>query len=74
LVLCDRQTSKTAIAIDTTLNQRNQNVLRVYCAIGQRASGVAEGIATLCEKGAMNYTIVIVTEGNDPPDLAYIAP
>jgi F-type H+-transporting ATPase subunit alpha len=49
-------------------------VLCVYCAIGQRASGVAKVIATLREKGAMDYTIVVVTEGNDPPGLAFIAP
>jgi F-type H+-transporting ATPase subunit alpha len=74
LILGDRQTGKTAIALDTILNQRDQNVLCVYCAIGQRASGVAKVIAALREKGAMDYTIVVVTEGNDPPGLAYIAP
>jgi F-type H+-transporting ATPase subunit alpha len=74
LILGDRQTGKTAIALDTILNQRDQNVLCVYCAIGQRASGVAKVIATLREKGALEYTIVVVTEGNDPPGLAYIAP
>ena len=74
LILGDRQTGKTAIALDTILNQRDQNVLCVYCAIGQRASGVAKVIATLREKGAMDYTVVVVTEGNDPPGLAYIAP
>lgn len=74
LILGDRQTGKTAIALDTILNQRGQNVLCVYCAIGQRASGVAKVIATLRERGAMDYTIVVVTEGNDPPGLAYIAP
>jgi F-type H+-transporting ATPase subunit alpha len=74
LILGDRQTGKTAIAIDTILNQRGQNVVCVYCAIGQRASGVAKVIATLRDKGAMEYTVVVVTEGNDPPGLAYIAP
>jgi F-type H+-transporting ATPase subunit alpha len=74
LILGDRQTGKTAVALDTILNQRDQNVLCVYCAIGQRASGVAKVIATLREQGAMDYTIVVVTEGNDPPGLAYIAP
>ena len=74
LILGDRQTGKTAIAIDTILNQRDQNVLCVYCAIGQRASAVAKAVATLQEKGAMDYTVVVVTEGNDPPGLAYIAP
>ncbi len=74
LIVGDRQTGKTAIALDTILNQRDQNVLCVYCAIGQRASGVAKVVATLREKGAMDHTIVVVTEGNDPPGLAYIAP
>ena len=72
LILGDRQTGKTAIAIDTILNQRD--VLCVYCAIGQRASSVAKTIASLRENGAMEYTVVVVTEGNDPPGLAYIAP
>ena len=49
-------------------------MLCVYCAIGQRASAVAKAVATLREKGAMDYTVVVVTEGNDPPGLAYIAP
>jgi F-type H+-transporting ATPase subunit alpha len=74
LILGDRQTGKTAIAIDTILNQQGSNVLCVYCAIGQRASGVAKTVAALREHGAMEYTTVVVTEGNDPPGLAYIAP
>jgi len=74
LILGDRQTGKTAIALDTILNQRGKNVLCVYCAIGQRASGVAKVISTLREQGALEYTIVVVTEGNDPPGLAYLAP
>lgn len=74
LILGDRQTGKTAIALDTILNQRDQNVLCVYCAIGQRASSVAKTVALLREQGAMDYTVVMVTEGNDPSGLAYIAP
>ena len=74
LILGDRQTGKTAIALDTIINQKGKNVLCVYCAIGQRASSVAKVVATLREKGAMEYTIVIVTEGNDSPGLKYIAP
>ncbi len=74
LILGDRQTGKTAIALDTILNQRDKNVLCVYCAINQRASGVAKVVASLREGGAMDYTIVVFTEGNDPPGLAYIAP
>ena len=74
LILGDRQTGKSAIAIDTILNQRDQNVVCVYCAIGQRAASVAKVIANLRENGAMDYTVVVVAEGNDPPGLAYIAP
>jgi F-type H+-transporting ATPase subunit alpha len=74
LILGDRQTGKTAIAVDTILNQHGQNVVCVYCAIGQRASAVAKTVAILREKGAMEQTVVVVTEGNNPPGLTYIAP
>ncbi len=74
LILGDRQTGKTAIAIDSILNQRGQDVLCVYCAIGQRASATAKTLATLREQGALDYTLVVLTEGNDAPGLTYIAP
>ena len=74
LILGDRQTGKTAIAIDAILNQRGKNVICVYCAIAQRASSVAKVIANLREKGAMEYTVVVVAEGNDAPGLVYITP
>ncbi len=74
LILGDRQTGKTAIAIDTILNQRGQDVLCVYCAIGQRAAAVAKAVAVLREREAMAYTVVVVAEGDDAPGLAYIAP
>ncbi len=74
LILGDRQTGKTAIAIDTILNQRGKDVLCVYCAIGQRAAAVAKAVAVLREHGAMAYTVVMVAEGNDAPGLSYIAP
>ena len=74
LILGDRQTGKTSIAIDTIINQRNQNVICIYCAIGQRTAAVAQIIAKLHEKGAMDYTTVVVAEGNDSPGLQYIAP
>ena len=74
LILGDRQTGKTAIALDTILNQRGKNVICVYCAIGQRASAVAKVVANLRTKGALDYTVVVVAEGNDAPGLAYIAP
>lgn len=74
LILGDRQTGKTSIAINTILNQHGQNVVCIYCAIGQRASAVAKVVADFAEKGALDYTIVVATEGNDPPGLIYIAP
>jgi F-type H+-transporting ATPase subunit alpha len=74
LILGDRQTGKTAIAIDTILNQRGQNVVCIYNAIGQRASAVAQVIAELQTRTAMEYSVVVVSEGNDAPGLTYIAP
>ena len=74
LIIGDRQTGKTAIAIDTILNQRGQNVLCIYCAIGRRASAVAKVIAELTDHGAMEYTMVMVAEGNDAPGLVYVTP
>lgn len=74
LIMGDRQTGKTAIAIDAILNQKDKNVLCVYCAIGQRASAVAKVIANLRAKDAMDYTVVVVAEGNNSPGLEYIAP
>ena len=74
LLLGDRQTGKSSIAIDTILNQRDKNVFCFYCAIGQRTASVAKAIATLRAEGAMEYTTVVVTEGNGPPGLSYIAP
>jgi F-type H+-transporting ATPase subunit alpha len=74
LILGDRQTGKTAVAIDTILNQRGKNVICVYCAIGQRAASVAKVIAKLRDNGAMDYTVVLVAEGNEAPGLSYVAP
>jgi F-type H+/Na+-transporting ATPase subunit alpha len=74
LILGDRQTGKTAIAIDAILNQRGSNVICVYCAIGQRASAVAKVVAKLRDNGAMEYSVVVVAEGNEAPGLAYITP
>lgn len=74
LILGDRQTGKTTIAIDTILNQKGKNVICVYCAIGQKASSVAKTLAVLKNNHALDYTVVVVTEGNDPPGLDYIAP
>ncbi len=74
LILGDRQTGKTAIAIDAILNQKGQNVVCVYCSIGQRASAVAKVVANLQEKGAMEYTVVVAIEGEAAPGLVYVTP
>lgn len=74
LILGDRQTGKTAIAIDAIINQRGGDVLCVYCAIGQRASAVARVVATLRDNAAMEHTVVVVAEGDGAPGLLYIAP
>jgi F-type H+-transporting ATPase subunit alpha len=74
LILGDRQTGKTALAVDTILNQRGQNVICIYNAIGQRASAVAKVVADLRAHGAMQYSLVVVSEGNDAPGLTYMAP
>ncbi len=74
LILGDRQTGKTAMAIDAILNQHGKGVVCVYCAIGQRGSAVAKAVATLRDHGAMDHTVVVVAEGNEPPGLTYIAP
>lgn len=74
LILGDRQTGKTTIAVDTIINQHDQNMLCIYCTIGQRASAVAKVVDQLQRHGAMAYTTVVVTEGNNPPGLSYIAP
>ena len=74
LILGDRQTGKTSIAIDTIVNQRGRDVVCVYCSIGQRASAVAKVVAVLKAQGAMAYTVVVVAEGNQAPGLLYVAP
>lgn len=74
LILGDRKTGKTALALDMIVNQRDQNVVCIYCAICQRASAVAKSIRLLQEKGAMDYSIVMVTEGNDTAGMNFIAP
>ena len=74
LIIGDRQTGKTAIAVDAILNQTDSGVLSVYCAIGQRASAVARVIQSLREGGAMDRTIVVVASGEDAPGLQFVAP
>ncbi|MEM8503496.1 MAG: F0F1 ATP synthase subunit alpha [Cyanobacteria bacterium P01_D01_bin.1] len=74
LIIGDRQTGKTAIAIDTILNQADQDVICVYVAIGQKASSVAQVIGVLEERGALDYTVVVAANANDPAALQYLAP
>jgi F-type H+/Na+-transporting ATPase subunit alpha len=74
LILGDRQTGKTAIAVDAILNQQGTGVLSIYCAIGQRASAVARVIQSLREGGALERTIVVVASGEDAPGLQFVAP
>ena len=74
LILGDRQTGKTAIALDTVINQRDKDVLCVYCAIGQRSSAVAKLIANLRQHRAIEYSIVVVAGGDAPPGLQFVAP
>ena len=74
LIVGDRQTGKTTIAVDAILNQRDSGVISVYCAIGQRASAVARVVADLRRAGALGRTIVVVAGGDDAPGLQFIAP
>jgi F-type H+-transporting ATPase subunit alpha len=74
LIIGDRQTGKTAIAIDTILNQKDNDVICIYVAIGQKASSVAQLVASLRKKGAMDYTIVVNASASETAPLQYIAP
>ena len=74
LIIGDRQTGKTAIAIDTILNQKDEDVICIYVAIGQKASTVAQLVQNLENKGAMEYTIVVSATASDVAPLQYIAP
>ncbi len=74
LIIGDRQTGKTSVAIDTILNQKGKNVVCVYVAIGQKASSVAKVINTLEKNGALDYTVIVSSPASDPAPLQYIAP
>ncbi|AKG23935.1 F0F1 ATP synthase subunit alpha [Calothrix sp. 336/3] len=74
LIIGDRQTGKTAIAIDTIINQKEEDVVCVYVAIGQKASTVANVVQTLQDKGAMDYTVVVAANASDPATLQFFAP
>ncbi|GAW29423.1 F0F1 ATP synthase subunit alpha [Carboxydocella sp. ULO1] len=74
LIIGDRQTGKTAVAIDTIINQKNTDVICIYVAIGQKASTVANVVKTLEDHGAMDYTIVVAATASEPAPMLYIAP
>ena len=74
LIIGDRQTGKTAIAIDTIINQKGSDLVCIYVAIGQKLSTVAQTVATLEQYGAMEHTIVVVAGAEDPAPLQYLAP
>jgi F-type H+-transporting ATPase subunit alpha len=74
LIIGDRQTGKTSIAVDTIINQKTEDVVCVYIGVGQKASTVAQVVNVLEEKDAMRYTIIVSASANDPATLQYIAP
>ena len=74
LIIGDRQTGKTAIALDTIINQKGQGVICIYVAIGQKRSTVAQVVKTLADHGAMEYTIIVAATASDPAPMQYIAP
>jgi F-type H+-transporting ATPase subunit alpha len=74
LIIGDRQTGKSAIAIDTIINQKGEDVVCVYVAVGQKAASVANVVEVLREKGALDYTIVVAANASDPAALQYLAP
>jgi len=74
LIIGDRQTGKTAIAIDTILNQKDQDVVCVYVAIGQKAASVAQVTEVLRERGALDYTVIVAANASEPAALQYLAP
>ncbi len=74
LIIGDRQTGKTAIAVDTILNQRDKNVICVYVAIGQKASSIAQVVSNLKEREALKYTIIVAAPADSPATFQYLAP
>ena len=74
LIIGDRQTGKTTIAVDTILNQNGKDVICVYCAVGQKASTVSQVVMTLKNAGAMKYTVVVASTASDSPAMQYLAP
>jgi len=74
LIIGDRQTGKTAVALDTIINSKGNNLICIYCAIGQKRSSIAQVVKTLTDFGAMDYTIVVAASASEPAPMQYIAP
>ena len=74
LIIGDRQTGKTSIALDTIINQQGEECICVYVAIGQKAASIAQAVTTLKERNALDYTVIVAASANDPATLQYIAP
>ncbi|HEX6467330.1 MAG TPA: F0F1 ATP synthase subunit alpha [Terriglobales bacterium] len=74
LIIGDRQTGKTAVALDTIINNKSNNLICIYCAIGQKRSSIANVVKTLTEYGAMDYTVVVAASASEPAPMQYIAP
>jgi F-type H+-transporting ATPase subunit alpha len=74
LIIGDRQTGKTAVALDTIINSKGNNLICIYCAIGQKRSSIAQVVKTLSDFGAMDYTIVVAASASEPAPMQYIAP
>ena len=74
LIIGDRQTGKTAVALDTIINNKGNNLICIYCAIGQKRSSIAQVVQTLTDFGAMDYTIVVAASASEPAPMQYIAP
>jgi F-type H+-transporting ATPase subunit alpha len=74
LIIGDRQTGKTAVALDTIINNAKNNLICIYCAIGQKRSSVAQVVQTLTEYGAMDYTVVVAATASEPAPMLYISP
>src|SRR5213595_3453804 len=74
LIIGDRQTGKTAVILDTIINQKGGDIICIYCGIGQKRSTIAQVVKTLTDAGAMDYTIVVTSSAAEPASLQYIAP
>src|SRR5262245_6811631 len=74
LIIGDRQTGKTAVALDTIINSKGNNLICIYCAIGQKRSSIAQVVKTLSDYGAMDYTIVVAASASEPAPMQYLAP